>query len=155
MEGGGTIDDGTRGSRNATILRPRLTSALARRIGDDEREEAKVSLRVADHEIETLEVECGKISLVVLNAFPHEHLTGFAVEAEFVACLDRRGASRFLEIEQRFAGFRPCSVGPSRHLHLNQAHVEPHLDLVTAIVAGHDPDLKIILFVYPSQKENI
>ena len=44
-------------------------------------------------------------------------------------------------VQQRLEALGPLAVGPPVELHLDQAEVDPHLDLLAAVVAGDDPDL--------------
>ena len=42
-------------------------------------------------------------------------------------------------VQPRLEALRPESVGPAVHLHLEDAQVDPQLDLAPAVVAGDDP----------------
>ena len=107
--------------------------AEVRGVPDDEGEEAQVARGVAGDEVVTLQVEERGIAVEVLDALAHQLAEGRA----------RRGRSRRpglgglgLEVVQgRLAAVGADAVGAAFELHLEEAEVEPPLQLLAAVVA--------------------
>ncbi len=53
-------------------------------------------------------------------------------------------------VEQRFEAVRPEAVRPPGELHLQHAEIDTHLELLAAVLAGHDPDLDRVGFEIPA-----
>ncbi len=116
---------------------------------DHEGEELEVALGIANDEVIPLEVERGEIAVVILKPLAHQGGTGRRIELVGLAPLP--GDLRLAEqgVEQRLVLADLPAVGAAVQLHLDQAQIAPHLDLVAAIVAGHDPNLEVFRVVIP------
>ena len=106
---------------------------------DDEGEQPEVALRVAGHQVVPLEVERGQVPVVILDPFAHQVHTRLGVEGVLLPGRLGLTLARLVVLQQRFLPLGPAPVGPAGEFHLDQPEVDPHLDLVPPVVAGHDP----------------
>ena len=77
----------------------------------------------------------GQIAVVVLHALAHQGRAGVGCRGGLVVARSP-WRPRPCVVQQRLEAERADAVGAARELHLDQAEVDPHLDLVRPVVAG-------------------
>ncbi len=126
-----------------------LTAGMARH----ERKEPEIAIGVALDEVIPLEVKRREVAVVVLHSLSHQKCAVFRAE--------RKRSCPLSSASFAFASYDPgametrraLTVGPTVQLHLDQTQVDPHLDLLGAVVTRDDADLKPIGLVFPAVQD--
>src|SRR5262245_41140906 len=79
--------------------------------------------------------------MVILDTLAHQEGTVVCIQRESLTSSDGVPGLRLVEIQQRLESVGPFAVWSAVHLHLEQAQIDPHLNLFRTILGGEDADL--------------
>ena len=115
-----------------------------------ESEEPQVPQGIERDDLVPLQMERREIPMIILQSLTHELRAVFRREREGRAAFGGFLGFRLIEFEQRLVAFGAFAVGSSGRLELDEAQVDAHLDFFPAVVAGDEPDLKLVRLEFPT-----
>ena len=121
----------------------------------NESEKVEVALRIANHALEFVDLEQTQIAVVILNSFLLQFAALLGRELILLPTLRRPKGAALMIDQIRFAVMGTLPVGPAFHLHLQEAKVDPELQLITAIQPRDLPDFDRTEFVRPIFQQRI
>ena len=119
------------------------------RVLGNKSEKIEVTLRIAHHAGEIVDLKQAQITMIILNALLLEFGALFRRKLIGLAFLLRPGRPLLMIFQERLAFVRTLTVGPPAHFHLQHAKVNAQLQLLASVEAGYLAHLNVAILVRP------
>ncbi len=126
-----------------------------RRILFDEVKKVEVSFGVSLRAFVVFKFEEAYTSVVVLEGFKLKHHASFNIDGEVFLLARLVGCLSLIVGQQAFISVRTLAVWTSGHLHLQNAHFDPKLDLFPSIDALYLANAELSGVVWPTVKKGL
>src|SRR5438270_13879429 len=115
----------------------------------DKIKKIEITLGVAYHSVEIVDLKQAQIAVIILDAFLLE--LGALFGRELVILIPRFGArgAKLMISEERFATMRPQTVGTSGQFHLQHAKIDPEMKFLAAIEPKNFAHFDRAILVWP------
>jgi hypothetical protein len=121
----------------------------------DKSEKIEITLGVADHAREIVDLKQTQISMIILDAFLLELGALFRRKVVRFALRLRAGRPFLIIFQERLAIVRALTIGTACYFHLQHAKVDPELQLLAAIEADDLAHLDVAVLMRPIFQDGI